>query len=51
MRIDDLFSFSQDRIETYRSQHKTCILSILFADIVGYSRLCEDYPDSAVNGL
>lgn len=51
MRLDDLVDSSRDRIESYRSQHKTCILSILFCDIVGYSRLCEDYQDHEVNDL
>ncbi len=51
MRLDDLFTSSRDRIESYRSQHKTCILSILFSDIVGYSRICEEHDDSDVNAL
>jgi class 3 adenylate cyclase len=33
------------RVDTYRASHKIAILTILFADIVDYTRLCESTPE------
>jgi len=51
MDLKNLIEYEGDRIELYRSQHKTCILTIVFADIVGYSRLCERLPAHTIGEL
>jgi|GEM_PF-5981211 len=51
MDLHFLMQNEGDRIEQYRSQHKTCILTIVFADIVGYTRLCEKLPAHKITEL